>query len=143
MLEEPEFAPGTAFLIDHDQKLSAVFGLRYQKASSYIQLLGRHDSGLVAGDPADGQGADYAFGAAYIEEDYDSTFGPLYRIKPRTIWNLSVGFRLAEFEKKKIDVSLDALNMFDKKGLYNFLSVFGGTHVIPPRTLTLRIKYQF
>ncbi len=142
-LEEPEFVPGTAFLIDHDQKLSAVFGLRYQKASTYIQLLGRYDSGLVAGDPADGQGSDYAFGTAYIEEDYDSTFGPLYRIKPRTIWNLSVGFRLAEFEKKKIDVSLDALNMFDKKGLYNFLSVFGGTHVIPPRTLTLRIKYQF
>ena len=143
MLEEPENAPGTAFLIDHDQKLSAVFGLRYQKESTYIQLMGRYDSGLVAGDPMEGQGSDYAFGAAYIEEDYDSTFGSLYRIKPRTIWNMSIGFRLAEFEKKNLDISIDALNIFDKKGLYNFLSVFGGTHVIPPRMLTLRIKYQF
>ena len=32
----------------------------------------------------------------------------------------------------------DILNAFDKKGLYNFQSVFGGTHVIPPRTIAPR-----
>ena len=31
----------------------------------------------------------------------------------------------------------------DEKGLYNFLSVFGGTHVIPPRTLAARVKWKF
>jgi len=35
------------------------------------------------------------------------------------------------------------VNAFDKKGLYNFQSVFGGTHVIPPRTIAGRIRYVF
>ena len=30
-----------------------------------------------------------------------------------------------------------------KKGLYNFLSPFGGTHVIPPRTYALKAKFNF
>jgi len=144
LLEEQEFTPGTAFLIDHDQKLSAVLGFRYQKNdATYMQLLGRYDSGLVAGDPAEGQGSDYRFGADYVRATYDPTFGALYRIKPRTIWSLSLGFRLAAFDKRNLDMSLDVLNLFDQKGLYNFLSVFGGTHVIPPRMVNLRIKYQF
>ncbi len=144
LLEEAEFSPGTAFLIDHDQELAAVLGLRYQKDNTYVQVMGRYDSGLVAGDPADGTGTDYSFGIPYVEEVNDPTFGSIFRIKPRTIWSVSVGFRVVEFDKKRnIDVGLDALNIFDKKGLYNFLSVFSGTHVIPPRTFNIRIKYQF
>jgi hypothetical protein len=38
---------------------------------------------------------------------------------------------------------MDLLNALDEKGLYNFLSTFGGTHVIPPRTLAIRVKYKF
>jgi hypothetical protein len=38
---------------------------------------------------------------------------------------------------------VDLLNAFDKEGVYNILSVFGGTHVIPPRTLAARLRYQF
>lgn len=142
-LEPAEYAPGTAFLIDHDQKLSAVWGVRYQQGRTYIQGLGRYDSGLVAGDPADGQGTDYQFGTDYVRMTHEGIFGSIYRIKPRTIWNLSVGATLAEFNQKSLEVSLDVLNLWDQKGLYNFLSVFGGTHVIPPRMVNLRIKYQF
>ena len=38
---------------------------------------------------------------------------------------------------------MDLLNLTDEKALYNFLSTFGGTHVVPPRTLAARIKYRF
>ena len=40
-------------------------------------------------------------------------------------------------------VQLDLLNFTDEKGLYNFQSVFGGTHVIPPRTLAGRVRFVF
>jgi hypothetical protein len=35
------------------------------------------------------------------------------------------------------------LNAFDKKGLYNILSVNGGTHVIPPRRFAVRAQVNF
>jgi hypothetical protein len=38
---------------------------------------------------------------------------------------------------------LDVFNAFDERGLYNFQSVFGGTHVIPPRTIAGRVRYIF
>jgi len=38
---------------------------------------------------------------------------------------------------------VDLLNAFDEEGVYNIQSIFGGTHVIPPRTLAGRIRYRF
>jgi hypothetical protein len=35
------------------------------------------------------------------------------------------------------------LNAFDEKGVYNILSVFGGTHVIPPRRFAVRAAFVF
>ena len=35
------------------------------------------------------------------------------------------------------------MNAFDTQGVYNILSVFGGTHVVPPRTLAIHVKYYF
>ena len=35
----------------------------------------------------------------------------------------------------------DLLNAFDTQGVYNIQSVFGGTHVIPPRTFAVRLRY--
>jgi len=35
------------------------------------------------------------------------------------------------------------LNATNKKGVYNIQSVFGGTHVIPPRILAVRLRYAY
>jgi hypothetical protein len=50
-----------------------------------------------------------------------------------------------DFDKYGAPLSLqvDLLNAFDEDGVYNILSVFGGTHVIPPRTLAARLRYRF
>ena len=64
------------------------------------------------------------------------------RIKSRTVWNFSVGLRLQRYHLP-LELQVDLLNAFDEKGLYNFQSVFGGTHVIPPRTLAGRVKLVF
>lgn len=128
------------FPIDHDQKLSVQLGLRYEQAGWWLQVLGRHDSGLVAGDPEEGEGnPDLEFGLGHIRFDGDDQ---VWRVKARTTWNLGLGktFRLGEH---KLNVSGNLLNAFDEKSLYNFLSHRGGTHVFPPRTWAIRVKYAF
>jgi hypothetical protein len=139
-LEASDHAPGERFLIDHDQKLSAQFGVKYEEKGFYTQIAGRHDSGLVAGDPAGAVGnPDLAFGLAYVRQDGEGT----WRVKPRTIWDLSAGQTFKLQDQRSILVSADLLNVLDEKAIYNFLSTFGGTHVVPPRTLAVRIKYRF
>jgi hypothetical protein len=139
-LEAPEAAAGERFLIDHDQKLSAQAGLTYEHEGLTAQVIGRYDSGLVASDPAQVDGnPDYAFGAGYVRKDAEGT----WRIKPRTTWNLSLGKEWAISGRRRLALGLDLLNATDERGLYNFLSTFGGTHVVPPRTLAARVKWKF
>ena len=140
LLESPG-AAGERFLIDHDQKLSAQLGLRFERNSWYAQALGRHDSGLVSTDPSDAVGnPDLEFGIPFVH--FDGSDG-VWRVKPRTTWNFSFGQTFKITDKRSLQVGMDLLNAFDEKGLYNFLSVFGGTHVIPPRTLALHLKFRF
>ncbi len=139
-LESPEAAPGERFLIDHDEKLAAQIGLRYESKTFYAQIIGRYDSGLVAGDPGDAAGnPDLDFGTKFVHLDSEGN----WRVNARTTWNLSLGKSWKLSERRSILTSVDLLNATDVKGLYNFLSVFGGTHVIPPRTLAIRLKYRF
>lgn len=139
-LEAPDAGPGERFLIDHDQKVAAQWGLRYEDEGFYAQLMGRYDSGLVSGDPADAAGdPDLEFGSRYVRKDGEGN----WRIQPRTIWNLGLGRRWKLSGRRSLEGGLDLLNATDEKGLYNFMSVFGGTHVIPPRTLAVRIKFGF
>jgi outer membrane receptor for Fe3+-dicitrate len=135
---------GTPYLIDHDEKLTLQVGLRYKVDSFYTQVVGRYDSGLEAGDPSAVVGnPDYAFGIPYVRVANDSLVGPTFRIKPRTIWNLSLGQEFKTGERTSLEAAANLLNVFDEKGLYNFLSTFGGTHVIPPRTLAVHLKFKF
>ncbi|GEM_PF-142872 len=132
------------YLIDHDQKLTLQMGVRYEHQGFYGQVIGRYDSGLEAGDPTMVAGnPDYAFGIPYVRSEYDSLVGLNYRIKPRTVWGFSLGQEFKLAGRRSLAVSMDLLNAFDEKGLYNFLSTFGGTHVIPPRTLAVHVKWKF
>ncbi|HEX9081956.1 MAG TPA: TonB-dependent receptor [Holophagaceae bacterium] len=135
---------GTPYLIDHDQKLTAQLGLRYEQGGFFAQAVGRHDSGLEAGDPTSVLGnPDYAFGIPYVRAEYDSLVGLNYRIKARTILDLNVGQTWTLKGHRKLSAGVDLLNATDEKGLYNFLSTFGGTHVIPPRTWAVHLKLAF
>ncbi len=139
-LDAPEALPGERFLIDHDQKLAGQLGLRFEASGFFAQALARYDSGLVARNPSEASGnPDLEFGSAYVRRDSEGT----WRVKPRTTWNLSLGQEFALGTGRKLVLGADLLNAFDAKGLYNFLSTFGGTHVTPPRTWAARIKYSF
>jgi hypothetical protein len=139
-LEPAEHAPGERFLIDHDQKLALQAGVKYETPKWFVQLSGRYDSGLVAGDPAEAAGnPDLAFGIPYLRKDSEGT----WRVRPRTIWDLNAGWTLPLEKGRSCLFSVDLLNVFNEKALYNFLSAFGGTHVVPPRIVAARIKFRF
>jgi hypothetical protein len=131
--------------IDHDQKLQAQGGLIVDvgKSGAWLGANVRFDSGLVSGSgPADLVGdPDNEFAIPFITVHSGTDLDP-NRIKARTIADFSLGFDLA---KHGIPISLqaDLLNAFDTQGVYNIGSVFGGTHVIPPRMLAVRARYTF
>jgi len=133
---------GGCFLIDHDQDIQEQAGFFYDVGATglWAGVTQRYDSGLVtdAGAQADVLSSlDTAYADPYIRYDEDPQ-----RVKSRTVWSFSMGARLAKY-RIPLELQFDLLNAFDVRGLYNFQSVFGGTHVIPPRTLAGRVKYLF
>jgi hypothetical protein len=133
------------FLIDHDQKLQAQSALLYDIGQSgvWVGTNVRYDSGLVThADPATLlQDPDNAFAAPFISVHANTDLDP-NRIKPRTILDFSVGADLQHY-RLPISVQADLLNATNKKGAYNILSTFGGTHVIPPRMVAVRVRYSY
>jgi hypothetical protein len=136
---------GGPFLIDHDQKLQAQGALIYDFGQSgmWAATNVRYDSGLVThADPAllAADPNDY-FAAPFIVEHANTDLDP-NRIKSRTIVDFSLG---ADLQSRHLPISIqaDLLNATNKKGLYNIQSVFGGTHVVPPRMLAVRLKYAY
>ena len=133
---------GGCFVIDHDQDIQEQVGLFYDlgKTGFWAGMTQRYDSGLVtdAGTPADVLSSpDTAYAYPYIRFDQDPQ-----RVSSRTVWSFSLGARLQPYGIPA-ELQFDLLNAFDAQGLYNFQSVFGGTHVIPPRTFAGRVKYSF
>jgi len=129
------------FPIDHDQTWTSQLGLRYENNAGWLQIQGRYDSGMVAGDPTPALGnPDLAFGLGLIR--YDARDG-LWRTRPRTSWDLGAGRCFQWGGRRNLTLSASVLNVFDTRALYNFLSHRGGTHVFPPRTWTVRIQHRF
>ena len=136
---------GGPFLIDHDQKLQAQGQLLWDLGTSgaWLGANVRYDSGLVTDADPEGllESPDDFFAAPYVVVHTGGDLDP-NRIKQRTIASFSAGLDLSR-HGVPISLQVDLLNAFDTQGVYNIQSVFGGTHVIPPRTLAARLRYQF
>ncbi len=135
---------GGPFVIDHDQNIQIQGGLNYAfgKSGLWVAAGGRYDSGLVTGaDETIAADPDNSFALPFIRFGNGTDLDP-NRAAPRTVWNFSAGADLARLGVP-VSLQVDVLNAFDKLGVYNVLSTFGGTHVIPPRTLAARIRYNF
>ena len=126
---------GAPFLIDHDQKIQLQVGLYYDllKTGLWFGANVRYDSGLVTdADPTELlEDPDNAFAAPYVNVNSGTELDP-NRVKPRTVCDFQIGYDLSSL-KVPLALQFMILNAFDQKGVYNILSVFGGTHVIPPR----------
>ena len=88
------------------------------------------------------QDPDNAFAAPYVKVNSGAELDP-NRIKPRTICDFQVGYGLSTVQRFRVQLQFMILNAFDTKGVYNILSVFGGTHVIPPRRFVGQATFAF
>jgi len=135
---------GVKFAADHDQRNSAQFQLSYNHKPSgfYATFAGRYDSGV----PTDVEPGTTL--ADFIAEGFDPR---LYkeidfehgRVRPRTLLDLSVGADLLQKERVSMNIQFDIQNLTNELFLYNFQSVFSGTHVGHPRLFSGRLALRF
>ena len=65
------------------------------------------------------------------------------RVKPRTLFNFSTGIDLRQSERVALSLAMDVQNLTDRLYVYNFESVFSGTHIGPPRQWSGRLTLKF
>jgi hypothetical protein len=129
--------PGIQFPNDHDQRNTGQFNVTYTSPrSAWIGFGGRYDSGV----PTDVDPAELPFLDTRIVESLDAERG---RIKPRAIFDISAGYDLFRESKTPMSLQVSVNNVFDSFYLFNFASVFSGTHIGRPREIVGRIVFRF
>jgi outer membrane receptor for Fe3+-dicitrate len=135
---------GLRFPNDHDQRNSGQFGVSYTNKRSgwWATFGGRYDSGV----PTDVEPGTTL--QQFVADGFDPRIFPLIdfqrgRVKPRTILNFSIGVDLFQKEHVSVSAALDIQNLTDKLFVYNFESVFSGTHIGPPRLWGGRLTLKF
>lgn len=135
---------GVKFSADHDQRNSAHFQVSYNHKPSgfYATFAGRYDSGV----PTDVEPGTTL--TDFIAEGFDPRlYGEIDfqrgRVRPRTILDLSLGADLFKDERIAVNFQFDIQNLTNQLFLYNFQSVFSGTHVGFPRLFSGRLGLRF
>lgn len=136
--------PGLIFANDHDQRNSAQFQLSYTHHRSGIYAIfgGRYDSGYPTDVVPGTTLADFIAGGfdprLYGEIDFQRG-----RVRPRTVLDFSVGADIFRKERASLNLQFDMRNLTNELFLYNFESVFSGTHIGYPRLLSGRVSVRF
>jgi outer membrane receptor protein involved in Fe transport len=143
--EDPQdlFLNGLKFANDHDQRNEAQFQLSYNHRSGiYASFNGRYDSGVPTDVEPGTTLADFVADGfdprLYNEIDFQRG-----RVRPRMILDFSVGADLMQKERVSMNVQFDVQNLTNELFLYNFESVFSGTHVGYPRLFSGRLSFRF
>jgi hypothetical protein len=136
--------PGLKFANDHDQRNSAQFQLSYNHVRSglYANFGGRYDSGYPTDVEPGTTRADFA-AAGFDPRLYNEIDFERGRTRPRTILNFSVGADLLRERRASLNVQFDVQNLTNTLFLYNFESVFSGTHIGYPRLFSGRLSVRF
>ena len=144
--EDPQdlFLQGFKFANDHDQRNEAQFQVSYNHRPSgiYASFSGRYDSGV----PVDVEPGTTL--ADFVAEGFDPRlFNEIDfqrgRVRPRTILDFSIGADLMQKERVSMNIQFDVQNLTNELFLYNFESVFSGTHVGYPRLFSGRLSIRF
>ena len=136
--------PGLRFPNDHDQRNSGQFSVNYthKRSGWWTSFGGRYDSGVPV-DVEPGTTREQFAADGFDPRLFDSIDFQRGRVKPRTIFNFSTGVDLRQNERVGMSVALDVQNLTDKLFVYNFESVFSGTHIGPPRQWGGRLTLKF
>lgn len=131
------------FAIDHDQRFG-LQGLMTIDPEGPWWLSGsvRHDSGLVANpsDPVE-VAADPDFRDLLPYVDLAAS---VPRVRPRTIVDVAAGVDLKDGRGRRTwSAQVQVTNLSNRTALYNFQSVFVGTRLVAPRTVSVRLARNF
>ena len=134
-----QLIPNLKFRGDQDERNEGQFGVTYaQKKGLWATFTGRFDSGVPSEiDPSDATSG-----------EIDPRIVPLLdfqkgRIKPRSLFNIAAGYELMKESAPPVSLQFGVNNLTDRLYLYNFRSIFSGTHVGRPREFTGRITFHF
>ena len=144
--EDPQdlFINGLKFANDHDQRNEAQFqvGYNHLKSGLYTSFSGRYDSGVPADVEPGTTLADFV-AAGFDPRLYSKIDFQRGRVRPRTLLDFSIGADLRRQERVSINLQFDIQNLTNELFLYNFESVFSGTHVGYPRLFSGRLSLRF
>jgi hypothetical protein len=130
------------FVIDHDQALSVHGTLNYAMRSGlWAGGSVRYDSGLVSNpsDPADvAADPDFADLLPYVD-----LLADVPRVTPRTVVDTALGYDARRDGRRIWSARIQANNVMNRIALFNFQSVFVGTRVIQPRTVSAEMRYYW
>ncbi len=135
---------GLKFANDHDQRNEAQFQVSYnhRRSGLYATFNGRYDSGVPVdvepGTTLSDFVADGFDPRLYKEIDFQRG-----RVKPRFILDFAAGADLMQKERVSMNLQFDIQNLTNQLFLYNFESVFSGTHVGFPRLFSGRLSLRF
>ncbi len=130
------------FFVTQDQRNTARARLRVQPISRAWAAIGAsYGSGL----PADlGDGVDYDFLLSqYGSQILSRVNFALQRVRPSYSIDLDAGADLLRRDRTAIVFELEAANLTNHLNVINFASLFSGTAVGIPRSVSARLKFQF
>jgi hypothetical protein len=127
--------PGNQFPADHDERNTGAFGVTYSRKAAWINFSGRHDSGV----PTDADAAVLLTVPPVVAEQVDVVRG---RVKPRSIFDVATGIDLLAERALPISLQFSVTNVTNEFYLFNFESVFSGTHVGRPREFAGRLVFH-
>jgi len=131
----------TKFAVSQDQRNTARARVRFQATSRFWLAAGaQYGSGL----PADTAGADPSelllqYGAAILQQ-VNLSRG---RVRPNLSVDAAAGLEAYRKELRNVSLQIVAANLADRLNLLNFASLFSGTGVAPPRSVSARLKLTF
>ncbi|MDT4896201.1 MAG: hypothetical protein QOH25_1278 [Acidobacteriota bacterium] len=134
---------GQKFAADHDQRNSLQFQVSYNHPKGFYAIFnGRYDSGVPT-DVEPGTTLSDFVAEGFDPRLYNEIDFQRSRVRPRTVLNLTIGADILQRERASLNVQFDIQNLTNELFLYNFESVFSGTHVGFPRLLSGRVALRF
>jgi hypothetical protein len=126
----PPNLSATAFDLDHDQRLSAVIGIKYQPESWFIDITGVYGSGLTNGS------SNYQFKTGLFDFNQGAHTSPAFII------NVSGGYTINLGSGQTIEPSIFINNILDHEHLIKG-AFFSGASYEERRNIMMKVAYHF
>jgi outer membrane cobalamin receptor len=128
------------FPVTQDQRNTVRARVRFQAgAHVWFALGGQYGSGLPADTTAD---PNFLL-AQYGPEILDRVNLPRARVKPNFALDAAAGLEFYRKEQRSATLQIQAANLTDRLNVINFASLFSGTSVAPPRSISTRLRLTF